>query len=185
MNEPGFIAVGTSLEEYAKAAYLSVDTNLAPNCYTVTEGKFDEKGNRRSTFKKVIQYGENNFAMVGHTSRSTDPETCARDANILLSVKTQMCDTKKSSHYGKSVRCEFSGLCLYQEYFGMSLAEVKPGLGRGLVITGHARTTYETSGECEPATAFGFVMRLKNNFSVKFLNAFSYALPDENPVSIL
>ena len=86
VNPQGFVAVGTTFSTKKKgdrAAYLSVDIDLSPICHSVTEGKWPNTVNSvtSSTFNKIIQYGQDNFAMVGHSSK--DPYSCeTRDTNI-------------------------------------------------------------------------------------------------------
>ncbi len=179
-NPQGFVAVGTAItEEGDKAAsYLSVDIDLIPVCHTVTEGTFrDSTPNTvmESKFKKIIQYGEDNFAMVGYTSK--DPTNCeTRDTDILVSLKTQKCETVKSFHYGQATSTDKDGNPIaYKDEFGMSLAEAKPGKGKGLVITGLVK---ETNFSCEnsyvPTYEDGFIMRLKKNFNLRYFQRFDY-----------
>lgn len=180
VNPQGFVAVGTAgTGGRDTAAYLSVDIDLSPVCHSVTEGVFrDSTPNTlmESTFKKIIQYGQDNFAMVGHTSK--DPTNCeTRDNDILVSVKTQRCGTVESSHYGQATSTDEDGNPIaYKDEFGMSLAEARPGRGRGLIITGRVKETqYSCPATSSPPTyEDGFIMKLKKNFELKYFQRFDY-----------
>jgi hypothetical protein len=180
VNPQGFVAVGTAgTGGRDTAAYLSVDIDLSPVCHSVTEGKFrDSTPNTlmESTFKKIIQYGPDNFAMVGHTSK--DPTNCeTRDTDILVSVKTQRCGTVESSHYGLATSTDEDGNPIaYKDEFGMSLAEARPGRGRGLIITGLVKETpYSCPTASYPPTyEDGFIMKLKNSFKLQYFQRFDY-----------
>ena len=177
-NTPGFVAVGTTSEEDRDAAaYLSVGIDLSPTCHTVTEGVFKsstDKLEMDNTFKKIIQYGEDDFAMVGYSSIKGDCES--RDTDILISLKTQKCKTKKSSHYGQPTMTDKQGNPIaYMEEFGMSLSEKKPGKGKGLIVTGLVKKTrYSCDASYLPTYQDGFIMRLKTNFKVKYIKRFDY-----------
>jgi len=177
-NTPGFVAVGTTSEEDRDAAaYLSVGIDLSPTCHTVTEGLFKsstDKPEMESTFKKIIQYGEDDFAMVGYSSIKDDCES--RDTDILISLKTQKCKTKKSSHYGQPTMTDQQGNPIASmEEFGMSLSEKKPGKGKGLIVTGLVKETrYSCDASYLPTYQDGFIMRLKTNFKVKHFQRFDY-----------
>jgi len=179
LNPPGFVAVGTAFTEGCdKAAYLSVDVDLNPVCHSVTEGVFRDSVEDtvvESTFKKVIQYGEDSFAMVGNTAK--DPTSCERrDTDILVSVKTQRCGTVDSSHYGQATSTdEFGNPAAYKDEFGISLAEVNPGIGGGLVITGLVK---ETKFSCEtsylPTYEDGFLLMLGAEFNLRYFQRFDF-----------
>jgi len=176
VNTQGFVAVGTATQQLGEkevdtAAYLSVDIDLSPICHSVTAGKWPNTviSATSSTFKKIIQYGQDDFAMVGHSSK--DPTSCeTRDTDILVSIKNQKCSTIASSHYGQATSSDANN-----DEFGMSLAEYKLGKGNGLVITGRVK---QTKLKCNtiPALKYedGFIMRLKKNLKLKYFKRFDY-----------
>jgi len=176
VNTQGFVTVGTAFntkQRYDTAAYLSVDIDLSPICNSVTEGKWPNTVNSVvptfSTFKKVIQHGQDNFAMVGHSIKN--PSSCKRrDTDILVSVKNQKCSTIASFHYGQGTSSD-----AYNEEFGMSLAEDTPGSGKGLVITGRVKQT-KLSCITIPALKYedGFIMRLDTKLKLKYFHRFDY-----------
>jgi len=175
MNSQGFVAVGTHTKqqgkrEYDTAAYLSVNIDLSPRCLSVTAGKWPDTAHSRtsSTFKKIIQYGQDDFAMVGHSSK--DLTRCnTKDTDILVSIKDQKCSTIASSHYGQATSSDANN-----DEFGMSLAETKLGKGNGLVITGRVKQT--KSCTTIPALKYedGFIMRLDTKLNLKYFHRFDY-----------
>ena len=179
-NPQGFVAVGKAITDGGeKAAYLSVDIDLSPVCYTVTRGTFrDSTPNTAmvgSKFKKIIQYGQDDFAMVGQTSKN--PKNCqTRDTDILVSLKTYKCETLKSFHYGQATSTDKDGNPIaYKDEFGMSLVEARPGKGKGLYITGLVKETkYSCTTSYAPTYEDGFIMRLKKNFKLKYFQRFDY-----------
>eukprot|EP00554_Chaetoceros_debilis_P006818 CAMPEP_0194081448 /NCGR_PEP_ID=MMETSP0149-20130528/7218_1 /TAXON_ID=122233 /ORGANISM="Chaetoceros debilis, Strain MM31A-1" /LENGTH=453 /DNA_ID=CAMNT_0038763367 /DNA_START=614 /DNA_END=1975 /DNA_ORIENTATION=+ len=176
MNSQGFVAVGTHTKqqgkrEYDTAAYLSVNIDLSPRCLSVTAGKWPDTAHSRtsSTFKKIIQYGQDDFAMVGHSSK--DLTRCnTKDTDILVSIKDQDCGTIAGYHYGQGTSSD-----AYNEEFGMSLGEYKLGSGKGLVITGRVKQTkLSCTDSFNPTYEDGFIMRLNNALNLKYFQRFDF-----------
>ncbi len=166
----GFIAVGESKSNNKKGAavIVSVTESLDVICVKTLLGRY-KKGRRTAIFNKVITYGDDQFAAVGHTTHYPKKDKMLQDTDVLVATFDEQCTISKKRRYGhpptfNSVTGE------YVRYFEEGKSIVEVGNGKGLVVTG--KTMKESIINQQSIVEFRDILlfRLRKNFGVMWMN---------------